>query len=84
MSKKLILGKVTAPTGRIDMSSPMTVSKPNVKTDLAKTLQDFRVSVSVLLESIHDDLVKSNVHNCFNRYMVKMENLVHSLDEEIK
>jgi hypothetical protein len=84
MPKNEMLGKVSAPTGRIDVSSPMTIKKPDIRKELFKTIRDFKVNMLTMSNTINNDLERNNIQACFNSNIVKVENLLHSMEEEIK
>ena len=84
MSKNEMLGRISAPAGRIDISSPLTVKRPNVRDDLIKIVKDFKVDMLTMSNTISNDLERGNIQACFNSNIIKIENLLYSLEEEIK
>lgn len=79
-----MMGKVSAPMGRIDVSTPITIKRPDTRKELFKAIADFKVNMLTMSNTINNDLERSNIQACFNSNIVKIENLLHSLEEEVK
>lgn len=84
MPKNEMMGKVSAPMGRIDVSTPITIKRPDTRKELFKAIADFKVNMLTMSNTINNDLERSNIQACFNSNIVKIENLLHSLEEEVK
>ena len=79
MSKNEMLGKLiySKPhTGQFD--------KLNHHKELIQLIRDFKADMNGVINTISDDNVRATISGIFGNHIVKLENKLYSIEEEIK